>query len=95
MAGVALRPMLTPELAQYMDELSSEKSRRCVCTRLVVLLSFPHNMAIGISASSSRSVLYVYRPETRPDQQLLKAWNRGKLSSASHSGFASETLLDV
>lgn len=38
-----------------MDELSSEKSRRCVCQCLIVLVGFPHITVIGISGSSSRS----------------------------------------
>ena len=51
--------VLTGRETQYMDELSSEKSRRWVWKCIVVLLGFLiHYVVTGTSGSSSRSVLW-------------------------------------
>ena len=77
-----------------MDELSGEKSRRYVHNHLAVLPDFPHD-GYRYFRKFVKVCLLAYSTEARPDQQLLKAWNRGKLSSVSDSVFVPETRLNL
>ena len=77
-----------------MDELSGEKSRRYVRNHLAALLYFPHD-GYRYFRKFVKVGYLVHRTGARSDYQLLKAWNRGKLSSVSDSVFVPEMHLNL